>query len=345
MIKQKLVFRGFLFSMIVFSLYACNKGPSKPDLTGITVGVELRHFEQDLFNIDTNNTAAELDRLMQDYPAFSDIYFGQLFPVFDSVLFPEGPTVIINGFLSDSMVLVMYERSQELYKDFSGNAFEEAFKYFKYYFPDRQVPDITTFVSEYTVSNFIYAENSLAVGLDFFLGADYPYLLLNAGNPNFSNYLSQHYNKDYIVRNTLYPLIDDMNAEKADRKLIDYMLDNGKELYILDALLPELSDTVIHQYSKEKMDWVASNESNIYAHLIDQELLYSTLWQDFRKLVDHSPNASGMPAEAPGRTANYIGYRMVDAYMRNNPETTFEDLLKLNDAQEFLARSKYRPSR
>ena len=93
------------------------------------------------------------------------------------------------------------------------------------------------------------------------------------------------------------------------------------------------------------MDWVAANESNIYAHLIDQELLYSTLWQDFRKLVDHSPNASGMPAEAPGRTANYIGYRMVDAYMRNNPETTFEDLLKLNDAQEFLARSKYRPSR
>ena len=123
------------------------------------------------------------------------------------------------------------------------------------------------------------------------------------------------------------------------------MLDNGKELYILDALLPEVSDTVIHQYSAEQMDWVVQNEANIYAHLIDKELLYSTIWQDFRKLVDHSPNSPGMPVEAPGRTANYIGYRMVEAYMRNNPETSFEDLIKLDNAQEFLARSRYRPGK
>lgn len=345
MTKQALIYKGILLGLVLFSFYSCSKQEYKPDLTGIEVEVELKHFEQDLFNIDTNNTLSQLKELEAKHTAFTDIFFQQLFPVYDSILFPEGPAEIINGFLADSLVRSMYAKSQDLYKDLNGEDFELAFRYFKYYFPNREIPDITTFISEYTISNFIYGDNSLAVGLDFFLGQDYPYLELNPGNPNFSAYLSKHYNKDYIIRNTLVPLIDDMNANKADRKLIDYMLDNGKELYILDALLPEVSDTVIHQYSAEQMDWVVQNEANIYAHLIDKELLYSTIWQDFRKLVDHSPNSPGMPVEAPGRTANYIGYRMVEAYMRNNPETSFEDLIKLDNAQEFLARSRYRPGK
>lgn len=345
MIKKKPIFKSLLVSAFLLSIWACQKNEFKPDLTGIDAKVELRHFEQDLFTIDTNKTLSELKKLEEEYPDFTDIYFEQLFPIYDSILFPQGPAAIVNGFLADSMVHALYDRSQNLYKNLSGKDFEEAFRYFKYYFPDREIPDITTFISEYTISNFIYAENSLALGLDFFLGPDYPYMELNPGNPNFSDYLSQHYTKEYIIRNTLVPLVDDMNAKKADRKLIDYMLDNGKELYILSALLPEAPDSIIHQYQTEQMEWVINNEASIYAYLIDQQLLYSTIWQDFRKLVDHSPNSPGMPQEAPGRTANYIGYRMVESYMRNNPETSFEELLKLNDAQEFLARSRYRPGK
>ena len=176
MIKQKIILGGILLGGLLLSLSSCSKNEIKPDLTGIEVEVEVKHFEQELFGIDTSNTIAELELLRQKHPEFAAIFFDQLFPVFDSMLFPEGPAPIINGFLADSMVNEMYSLSQELYKDLSSKDFEQAFRYFKYYFPDRAIPDITTFVSEYTISNFIYGENSLAVGLDFFLGSDYPYL-------------------------------------------------------------------------------------------------------------------------------------------------------------------------
>lgn len=337
--------KSIIVGLALLSVFSCKKDSRVvPDVSDIEIDVKFRHFEQDLFQIDTTNTLAELDRIQAEYPVFAEVFFENLLPVYDSLIFPEGPVKIINGFIADSMIQAMYQKSQELYKNMDGTSFEEAFRYYKYYFPNNPTPDVTSFISEYGVSNFIYDEQSLAVGLDFFLGSDWPYMAINAGNPNFSEYLNRHYKKDYLVRNTLMPLIDDLNAPMQDRKLLDYMIENGKELYVLSALMPNASDTIIHQYNQKQMQWVASNEANIYAHLIDEELLYSTNWKDFRKLIDHSPNSPGMPQDAPGRTANYIGYRIIESYMRSYPETSMEVLLNMTDAQEILAKSRYRPA-
>ena len=49
-----------------------------------------------------------------------------------------------------------------------------------------------------------------------------------------------------------------------------------------------------------------------------------------------------MPKEAPGRVAYFIGYKMVCYYMKNN-KINIEELMYLNNSQEFLKRSKYKP--
>ena len=50
-----------------------------------------------------------------------------------------------------------------------------------------------------------------------------------------------------------------------------------------------------------------------------------------------------MPAGAPGRTANYMGWQIVKKYMNRNPETTMQDLIAYTDAQKLLEESKYKP--
>ena len=84
-----------------------------------------------------------------------------------------------------------------------------------------------------------------------------------------------------------------------------------KVLYILDRLLPYTHDSVIVEVKESQLDWLAENQGQIWGYFLSEDLLYSSNWKDIRKYVTYSPNSPGMPPEAPGRTANWIGWQMV----------------------------------
>lgn len=50
-----------------------------------------------------------------------------------------------------------------------------------------------------------------------------------------------------------------------------------------------------------------------------------------------------MPKAAPGRTANFIGWQIVKAFMEKYPKTTLEELINMHDSQIFMEKSKYKP--
>jgi len=123
------------------------------------------------------------------------------------------------------------------------------------------------------------------------------------------------------------------------------MIHNGKQLYILDQLLPYAPDSIKLEYTPTQIKWIKENEYNIWAYLIEKELLYSTNMREIQKLVNPSPHSPGMPPEAPGRTANWVGWQIVKNYMKRNPTTTLSDLLALEDSQKLLDKAKYKPRR
>ena len=342
----RLLFFALLLALVVQSCQY-NKSNDIPDVSHIPVEVKIRRFEKDLFRVDTMYMATGLEQLEKDYPEFGKIFFGQLLGSKDSLIAPEGHVAYVKGFVTHPAIRQLYDTTQLVYPelDFLETQLNQSFRYLKYYFPNSQVPDLTTFISEYTVASFIYGENSLAVGLDFFLGADYPYAIYNPGNPNFSEYLTRTYNKDHLVAKILMPLVADLCGNAPGDRLLDFMVHNGKKLYILDHLAPFLSDTVLMEYTPAQLSWCEDNELDIWAHFLQEDLLYSSTWQDIRKLVEYSPASPGMPPEAPGRTANWMGWQIVSEYMRRNPETTFGELISLQDAQLILDQSKYRPRR
>jgi hypothetical protein len=51
-----------------------------------------------------------------------------------------------------------------------------------------------------------------------------------------------------------------------------------------------------------------------------------------------------MPKAAPGRTANWLGWQMVKSYMKRFPETTFEELINMQDSQALMDQSRYKPA-
>jgi len=342
--------RFWIISLLcAFAVQSCqfNKSNDNPDVSHIPVEVNIRRFDRDLFRVDTTQMASGLAQLEKDYPEFSAVYFGQILGSKDSLIAPEGHVAYVKGFVTHPAIKKLADTTAIVYPDlaFLEAQLAQSFRYLKYYFPDSETPDLTTFISEYTVASFIYGKNSLAVGLDFFLGADYPYGVYNPGNPNFSQYLTRTNNKEHLAVKTLMPLVADLCANPSGDRLLDLMVHKGKILYILDHLAPYASDTVIIEYTPAQLSWCVDNEQDMWAHFLQEELLYSSVWQDIRKLVEYSPSSPGMPPEAPGRTGSWMGWQIVKAYMERHPETTFRELIELQDAQFILDQSKYRPRR
>lgn len=337
-----------LGSLICVHACECGKGKYIPDVSNVSVNVDLQRFDQDLFSLDSNDMANSLPELEKKYGEFGQIFFGQILGSKDPQNAPEGHAAYVKGFITHPGMRKLYDTTQIVFPNTEQleRDFKKAFQFFRYYFPEQPLSgEVVTFISEYSIGGFLYGENSIALGLDFHLGETYPYAQLNPANPNFSSYLSRTFNRDHIVQKSMKLLVQDLLRNPRGNKFIDHMIHGGKELYILDQLMPEALDSVKLEYTQKQVDWCEENEANIWAYFVSENLLYSTEYNAFQKLVDYSPNSPGMPEEAPGRTADWLGWQIVKAYMERYPEATLSDLIEINDAQSILDGARYKPKK
>ena len=123
------------------------------------------------------------------------------------------------------------------------------------------------------------------------------------------------------------------------------MLNNGKILYIVDCLLPTVPDSMKMGYTREQMEGCYANEAEVWARLLDLQVLYTPVNDKNQKIVMPSPSAEIVFPQAPGEIGNWVGWQIVKAYMERHPNTTMEQLLNFNDPQKFLEQAKYKPKR
>ena len=81
-----------------------------------------------------------------------------------------------------------------------------------------------------------------------------------------------------------------------------------------------------------------------FGHILNHNLLYDTKFEQF-KYVKDGPTTYGMPKESPGRVGAWLGWQIIQAYMRENPNTTLQQLIDLKDGQKLLTASKYKPKK
>jgi len=125
--------------------------------------------------------------------------------------------------------------------------------------------------------------------------------------------------------------------------LLDNMIQQGKLMYFVDAMLPEMHDSLKIGYTKLQLDWCKKNEAQMWSQLIEYKMLYSNKRMDIIRYINASPTTSGFPLESPGRTGVWIGWQIVRQYMKKFPETTLADLMQNSNYQQILNDSKYFP--
>ena len=344
-------FRGFL--LIFLFLNSCNQAEKLPDVSNIKVDLKTYRFDLDLYAIDTNHIAEGLQKLLVKYPDFLNYYLDTVKEYHIHGNFNDTVKGIREDVKLDLTFKDFVQLEDTIKKDYPDNKdidgeLTNGFRYLKYYFPDAAVPRIIYLdmgLSKWPT--FPVDNNTLCIGLDMFLGEQFPYYQ-SVGVPP---YMAAHLRRSYIpvsLFSTLYQMIHPFVPD--DRTLVDLMLQRGREQYFLHKILPGKLDSVLFGFTQLQLNWSKENEALVYNFFIRQNLLYNKDAQAIMSYVYDGPMAKGLEAPddpvkvSPGNIGGWLGYQIVCAYMSQYPKTTLRDLLNNHyDPARFLDSAKYRP--
>jgi hypothetical protein len=342
----------YFYLMILAVLFmSCNEQKDIAIVKGQMVESEIFRTEKLLFASNQPDSIFKaLDSLKKTHPSFFNLYFREVFPVSNSIN-PDTITPALQHYLAfkENRALVDLVIKEFPEDKTLKEALDNALSLYKFYFPNASIPRIYTFISNYNFQAFIFqdenGEDAVAIGLDMFLHPKQRYKMLDPNNPVFSDYITKTWTRDYITRKVLEVCITDKHPQSEQTNLLDYMIYHGKLMHAFSMLLPEQHDTVITEYSAKELKWCEQNEKQMWSFFLEKNLFFKPLDAQSSKYVFQSPDSPGMPPESPGRTGNYIGWKIVDRFMRKNKNITIDSLFKMQDSRMILEQSKYKPAK
>ncbi len=330
----------FYFLLLSAILLSCKQNPLKVDISKIENTIEVVRFDKELFSINTNDTIGYITELSNKYPEFFDLFTYKVIQIggIGDTLFMDG----IKHFLTDTMILNLEKLVDTEFSDFhkTEKLLVEAFKYYQYHFPDKKLPTIFAYVSGFNQS-VVTAENLVGISLDKYLGRDCEYYRLLNSTPQYK-IMNMH--KEKIASDVAYAWgVTEFEHNNNATTLLDNMIHHGKLMYFVDALIPEMEDSLKIGFTGEQIDWCKRNEAQMWSQLIENKMLYSNKRMDIIRYINNSPTTSGFPLESPGRTGVWIGWQIVREFMKKYPEITLPELMQNTNYQQILNDSKYFP--
>ena len=331
-----------LFNIFLFLISCQQENKKNINVKDVQINFHSISYYDEVYKIDSNNISEGVNALGEKYPDFSAIYFNNLtgFGIQKNYdLFLKS----MHHFLTYKDYKNLYDTVKKVFPNTENidAQLNDLFKHIKYYYPTSKWGTVYYFVSGLNRYSAITVDSILGIGLDMFLGKDYPYY----ASIGMAQYETEHCIPEYIPVLASKVIFEDkweMNPE--GKKLLDLMIYAGKQMTFLEYTLPKFSDEVLIGYNKNQFEWCKENEKMIWSFFKKNELLYSTELQKVMRYVMDGPNSTGMPPEAPGNIGTYIGWQIVRSYLKNNPTVKWTDVLATEtDSQTFLSESKYKP--
>jgi len=334
-------FLYFLYLIVIISLYQCKCEHNPPPIKNIIKTnidekeqipeIKINRYEIDLFNIDINNIENELQKIK---PKYKNIFLP------DTI--DKQTCFQLKQYLSDKNIQKLYKDAMSINKnlDEQEKLFSQSLYRYKKIFPEKRVPKIYSMLSGVNPNSqvVIGGDSIIIFAVDMFLGRDF--YTKGFGIPL---YMTQNYTPQSIVPSSLYYFLLAQYPGPESNTFIDKIIHQGKILYLLDLLLPDIDDTLKIGYTKRQLKWCEANEKNMWTYIIDQKVLFSTDQMEYNKFILPAPFTYYFGKNSPGRTGVWIGWQIVRRYMLNNPNTSITQLM-IKPAKEILNNSSYKPA-
>lgn len=319
--------RLLLVCLTICSFLSCDRASEKSQ----PATINFTNLSDELFNCKSEK---EVVQFLKKYPFLTTDYFNSD-PSNDSIIAEKLHNNIrsqdLSGF-KENVDSLFFTNSNELKKEL-----ETAFGEVKSQFPDFKAPKVVTLVSGFLGKDLYVSDSLIIIGLDYFGGPKARY------RPDVYDYQLRRYNKESIVPSILFILSDKYNRlNSSDRTLLGEMIGYGKAFEFVKRIVPTTPDSLIIGYSQENLEKTYASQTEVWAFILTNKLLYETNEIKKQKYIGERPFTNEMGAEVPGAIGRWVGWRIIGSYMARHPEITLPELMKEDNAAKILQESGYK---
>jgi hypothetical protein len=180
----------------------------------------------------------------------------------------------------------------------------------------------------------------IGIGVDKYLGVDCELY----GRLGFDSYKMKRMYPGMLVADCMRALaISEFEYNDSVDNMLSHIVHEGKIQYFLDAMLPFSYETIKFGYTENQFGWAEHNEDKMWGYLIENNLLFSTDALTIRKMVGDGPFTTLFANNSAPRAGAFLGWKIVQKYMENNPDITLAELMENTDYQGILNSAKYKP--
>ena len=304
------------------------------------VEVEIVRFDNAQLAVRPDSVKQDIEQLYANYELFMPIFVEGILGLqtedtaYLCEMYAQFLTDTVMGFAQTNTT------AQELFANVDSlqEALNTGFSRLHFLYPEWEIPILYLFVSGFN-SSVMYYENIMGVGVDMYLGSDYPYY-----NQVVYDYQKQTMRKACVAGDVLSMyLAYNIPYNSKYNRLLEQMIFRGKQLFLLAQLLPNEPVWEVIGYSKEQWDWCEQYEQAIWNRIMQKRDLFKTESNVLSSYMNDGPFTAEVTQDSPGRLGVWVGWRIVDSYMRNNKDVTLRELMNENDAQKILEQSYYKP--
>ncbi len=333
---KKIIFVGCLLL-----LCACRSEKRKIDAQNSDIKIEIQRFDRDFWAQNLNDFEHSMEALQAKYPRLLPLYTERALMVgaWDS---EECHEILTAQFFPDSTIQKLYNDCLQQYADIDdiNQTLTEAFSRAKACFPEKTIPAIYFHVSAGANPNvLLYKDSLISLSIDNYLGEDYPlyidavygYLRYNMRRAKVAPDIVT----TWIVRNFPFAI--------QSGQMLDEMIYRGKIMYLLSVLMPDEPSENLMGYTLEQWAWCVEQEKDLWMSLVESKHMFATEGLLIAKYLNDAPFTPYFSQNSPGRCGVFIGWRIVESYMKNHSEVSLADLMANNDYKSILEKSFYNP--
>lgn len=348
--NRKLNRRLILLLLCTMIASSCSKRETQSDKTLFGDNkteeeqISIHRFEQALFAPSKQTTEQHLLSIEQDFK-----------PMFAASLSDKQYMAVVKAFVEDAEMKKVYNIVKRCYPDmkFLETALAQALPKIRKIRQDTCKTNIYTLIIGPAEYSFAYQNRILVYPAFSTISIDAYCMDSLSEHPYYKSmpkYLQTCLTKDNIAPDYIRTYLQEitfkdipLQNQNPDATLLDCIIDDGKYSYAVAALLPKTPLHNILRYTEEQQKWIEDNEYNIWSYIIQNKLLYNKDRTKYLSLIAEGPTTKGI-ADSPSRIGNYIGYKIVQAYMEKNP-ITLDSLFRTSKSELILKESEYKPQK
>jgi gliding motility-associated lipoprotein GldB len=327
----------FILSLIVL-MASCTRNPLKVNVSNVSIDLKIRHLDSYLLKQNQGQMKAAIPVMKRWYGDFFDIFTYRMIAIggAEQPNFPE----LLYSFVSDTLIRKLEVNvAQNVDTVQLRKELETAFKHYKYYFPEKEIPIVYTCISGFNQS-VVISDKLIGVSLDKYMGAGSPFYK----QLDLPAYRRKNMHPEKMVPDMMQAWADaEWPRPDKDNSLLSQMIQQGKILYFMDAMLPELNDTLKIGFSEKQLEFCRKNESQMWTYLAEHKMLFTTDRMSIKRFIDDGPYTAAFSGESPARTGVWIGWQIVRSYMKQKKDTKLSNLMNNTDYQSILNSSGYQP--